>query len=242
MGEFIELLKRPRRESVIWLDSHNYAGRLLAGGAPPWLEVAAFVAWQRKTQGLLKSSVASLPLAPVVAAWLAARPELRVAMGAKTRSVYPLKVLLADEPLREHLVEMASGMRSAVGGVLALALPSPRAWVALAYRQGHTETVEVSEDEADFRLSVCGRLPTCLWRSWVGRIVVARDPGGTTRIGPRLARLPGRLQRRRPLQVGCRLATSGTRGAVRRCTRRCGFCYLWRYGVRRPSTRDRSGP
>ena len=53
MGEFIELLKRPRRESVIWLDSHNYAGRLLAGGAPPWLEVAAFVAWQRKTQGLL---------------------------------------------------------------------------------------------------------------------------------------------------------------------------------------------
>jgi hypothetical protein len=51
MGEFIELLKQPRRESVIWLDSHNYAGRLLAGGAPPWLEVAAFVAWQRKTQG-----------------------------------------------------------------------------------------------------------------------------------------------------------------------------------------------
>src|SRR5580704_13606917 len=45
MGEFIELLKQPRRESVIWLDSHNYAGRLLAGGAPPWLEVAAFVAW-----------------------------------------------------------------------------------------------------------------------------------------------------------------------------------------------------
>jgi hypothetical protein len=149
MGEFIEMLKRPRRESVIWLDSHNYAGRLLAGGAPPWLEVAAFVAWQRKTQGLLKSSVASLPLAPVVAAWLEVRPELRVAMGAKTRSVYPLKVLLADEPLREHLVEMASGMRSAVGGVLALALPSPRAWVALAYRQGHTETIEVSEDEAD---------------------------------------------------------------------------------------------
>src|SRR5260370_17107247 len=105
MGEFIELLKQPGGESVIWLDSHNYAGRLLAGGAPPWLEVAAFVAWQRKTQGLLKSSVASLPLAPVVAAWLEVRPELRVAMGAKTRSVYPLNLLLAAEPLPHPSLE-----------------------------------------------------------------------------------------------------------------------------------------
>ena len=149
MGAFIELLKRPGRASVVWLDSHNYAGRLLAGGAPPWLDVAAFVAWQRKAQGLLKSNVASLPVAPVVAAWLETRPDLREAMGAKTRAVYPLKVLLADEMLREHLVEMARGLRSAVGGLLALALPSPHAWVGLAYREGHGKKVEVGEDEAD---------------------------------------------------------------------------------------------
>ena len=149
MGAFLELLRRPGGTSVIWLDSHNYTGRLLAGGAPPWLDVAAFVAWQRKAQGLLKGSVASLPVAPVAAAWLEAHPDLRGAMGAKTRSVYPLKTLLADERLREHLVEMASGMRAALTGLLALALPSPRAWVALAYRQGHGETVEVGEDEAD---------------------------------------------------------------------------------------------
>jgi len=149
MGAFLELLRRPGGTSVIWLDSHNYTGRLLAGGAPPWLDVAAFVAWQRKAQGLLKGSVASLPVAPVAAAWLEAHPDLRDAMGAKTRSVYPLKTLLADERLREHLVEMASGMRAALTGLLALALPSPRAWVALAYRQGHGEAVEVGEDEAD---------------------------------------------------------------------------------------------
>ena len=149
MGAFLELLRRPGRTSVIWLDSHNYTGRLLAGGAPPWLNVSAFVAWQRKAQGLLKGSVSSLPVAPVATAWLEAHPDLRGAMGAKTRSVYPLKTLLADERLREHLVEMASGMRAALTGLLALALPSPRAWVALAYRQGHGEVVEVGEDEAD---------------------------------------------------------------------------------------------
>lgn len=149
MGGFIELLRRSGRPSVIWLDSHDYAGRLLAGGAPPWLDVAAFIAWQRKAKGLLKSNIASLPVASVVAAWLEARPDLRDAMGAKTRAVYPLKVLLADEDLRAHLVEMAGGMRSGVGGLLALVTPSPRAWVAMAYRQGHGETVEVGEDEAD---------------------------------------------------------------------------------------------
>ena len=149
MCAFLELLRSPEGTSVIWLDSHKYAGRLLAGGAPPLLDVAAFVAWQRKAQGLLKGSVASLPVAPVAEAWLEAHPDLRDAMGAKTRSVYPLKTLLADEMMREHLVEMASGMRAALSGVLALALPSPRAWVALAYQQGHGETVEVGEDEAD---------------------------------------------------------------------------------------------
>ena len=149
MSAFLELLIRPGDNSVIWLDSHKYAGRLLAGGAPPWHDVAAFVAWQRKAQGLLKSSVASLPVAPVAAAWLDSHPDLRKAMGAKTRSVYPLKTLLADERLREHLVEMASGMRAALGGLFALTLPSPRAWVALAYRQGHGEAIEVGEDEAD---------------------------------------------------------------------------------------------
>jgi hypothetical protein len=149
MGAFIELLKRQGRGPVVWLESHEYAGRLLAGGAPQWLDVAAFVGWQRKTQGPLKSSVVSLPVAPVVAAWLDSRPDLRGAMGAKPRSVYPLRVLLADEGLRGHLVEMAAGMRAGVGGVLALALPSPRAWVALAYRQGRGETVTVGADEAD---------------------------------------------------------------------------------------------
>jgi hypothetical protein len=51
--------------------------------------------------------------------------------------------------LRAHLVEMAAGMCSGAGGLLALVMPSPRAWVALAYRQAYGVNVEVGEDEAD---------------------------------------------------------------------------------------------
>ena len=148
MGAFADLLKRPR--PVLWLDAHEYSAKLLANGKAPWLDVAAFVAWQRKAHGLLKPDVVVLPLAPVIEAWIAAHADLRAAMAAKSRAVYPIKTLLADEPLRAHLVELARGLRAGVSGPpLALVLPSPGAWVAIAYRQAHGEAVEVGEDEAD---------------------------------------------------------------------------------------------
>src|SRR5262249_9164480 len=122
---------------------------LLANGNAPWLDTAAFVAWQRKSMGLLKPDVATLPLAPAIDAWLAANPALRAAMAAKSRIVFALKTLLADEPLRAHLVELARGLGAAVNQPLALVMPSPRAWIASAYRQAHGSDAEVSEDDVD---------------------------------------------------------------------------------------------
>lgn len=136
----------------LWLDYGDYAGALLAQGAVPWLDVSALVAWQRKAQGLLKSDVLQLPVAAVCAAWLAANPSLREAMAAKKRTVFPLKTLLADEALRAHLVELAKGLRACFADLpLALACPSPRRWVADAFRQAHGagEEVEVGDDETD---------------------------------------------------------------------------------------------
>jgi len=136
----------------LWLDYGDYAGALLAQGAVPWLDVSALVAWQRKAQGLLKSDVLQLPVAAVCAAWLAAHPSLRQAMAAKKRTVFPLKTLLADEALRAHLVELAKGLRACFADLpLALACPSPRRWVADAFRQSHGagEEVEVGDDETD---------------------------------------------------------------------------------------------
>lgn len=136
----------------LWLDYGDYAGALLAGGQPPWLDVGAFVAWQRKAQGLLKSDVVGLPVASVVEAWLAARPGLREEMASKRRTVFALKTLLADEALRAHLVELVRGLRGCFADTpLALVCPSPRRWVAEAFRQAHgaDAEVEVGDDEAD---------------------------------------------------------------------------------------------
>lgn len=148
MGALLERLSR--QPSTLWLDAHAYGARLLANGAAPWLDVAAHTAWQRKLQGLLKGDVLSLPVAEVIAAWLLQSPALKAAMAAKSRSVFPLKTLLADEPLRAHLTELARALRQGLSGLpLALVLPSPRAWVALAYAQAHGSETAVDEDAAD---------------------------------------------------------------------------------------------
>jgi hypothetical protein len=135
----------------LWLEYSDYAGALLAQGEPPWLAVDAMAGWQRKAQGLLKSDVIGLPLARVVAAWLPQHPELAAAMAGKRRAVFPLKTLLADAALRTHLLQLAGALRASFAELpLALLLPAPRAWVALAYAQAFSgEAVEVDEDAVD---------------------------------------------------------------------------------------------
>jgi hypothetical protein len=137
--------------NFVWLDHTDYAATLLNKGAVPWLDVGEFVSLQRRAQGLLKPHVVALALAPACEAWLAAHAPLREAIGAKSRALFPLKTLLADETLRAHLVELATGLRASLADVpLALVLPSPRAWIGVAYAQAFPgDEVEVDNDEAD---------------------------------------------------------------------------------------------
>jgi hypothetical protein len=141
---------RERNERVVWLDYVDYAGRLLAGGAVPWLDTASLVGWVRKAQGLLRSDVVTIPVHSFVVAWLVENRALVAEMAAKSRAVYPVKTLLAEESMREALVTLAGAMRTgAAGSALALSLPSPRAWVSAAYRLAHGKDVEAGEEEAD---------------------------------------------------------------------------------------------
>lgn len=151
MGNFLDLAGSAAQRPL-WLDSNGYTARLLEAGQPPWLEVANFLAWQRKAQGLLRSDVVALPAEPVVAALLAKHPQLQSAMAGKTRALFPLKTLLADVPVREHLIEMLNGLRACFPGMpLALIIPSPRRWVDLSYAQafGPDAACAAGADEFD---------------------------------------------------------------------------------------------
>jgi hypothetical protein len=135
----------------LWLDYDAYAGALLANGSVPWLDVDALIGWMRKAQSLLKSDVVAVPVATVVEQWLAAHLELKTAMAAKRRVVFPLKTLLADTALRNHLVSLVKPLRSSFAKPsLLLSLPSPRLWVALASVQAFPgATIEIDADAVD---------------------------------------------------------------------------------------------
>lgn len=135
---------------LLWLDYTDYAGTLLAGGRVPWLDVGALLAWQRKAQALLRSDVVALPVGAVAAAWLGAHPALAAAMAAKSRTVFALKALLADEALRSHMRELAEGLRAGFESApLALVCAAPRAWAGHAYLQAHGRQAEIDDDAAD---------------------------------------------------------------------------------------------
>ena len=135
----------------LWLDYTAYAGALLAAGDVPWLDVDGLIGWMRKAQSLLKSDVVTLPVAAVVEQWLGAHAELKAAMGAKRRAVYPLKTLLADPALRGYLANLTRALRSSFAKpALVMALPSPRLWAALAAAQAlPDEAVEIDADVVD---------------------------------------------------------------------------------------------
>ncbi|MGH8540453.1 MAG: hypothetical protein ACRETW_08115 [Stenotrophobium sp.] len=151
MGALLDQLSSAGRNTV-WVEYTAYAATLLANGSVPWLDSAGFLAWQRKAQGLLKSDVIALSVAPFCEVWLQANPALREAMTAKRRVVFPLKTLLADEGLRAHLVEALKGVRGIFPKLpLALAIPSPRSWIAVAHAQagGVTEAISIGADEVE---------------------------------------------------------------------------------------------
>jgi hypothetical protein len=130
---------------LVWLDDQAYAARLLGGGRIDWLDAAALVALRRKAGGLLRAELTLLPAAAVAAAWLEAQPELRQAMAAKPRAVVPLRTLLADPGLRARLDELIRALRAGLPGrPLVLAIPSPRRWLAEAYRAAHGDSAVLS--------------------------------------------------------------------------------------------------
>ena len=147
-----ERLEESQRQPLLWLDYADYAAELLAGGRPPWLNVADCIAWVRKAQSLLKSDVVALPIQVICEGWLRSNQELCTKMAARNRVGHPLKTLLNDPDLRSYLVELTAGFRASFGSsILALVIPSPRAWLLQAYELAFEESndVEVDDDAID---------------------------------------------------------------------------------------------
>lgn len=143
---------RAAASPMLWLEDATYAGQLLAGGRTPWLDATEYVAFRRKAQNLLRPDLNAVPLVGFLRAWVTARADVREAMAARKRAVFPVRTLLADDGLRSQLMQTLSGLRAAFSASpLVLRLPSPRALVCEAWRLafGRQAEVDVGADEID---------------------------------------------------------------------------------------------
>ncbi len=149
MASLEQVLQSP--SPALWLDATAYAERLLSQGSVPWSDTTAALAWYGKLSGLLRPDILSVPLTSLIPHVLAARPELKDAMRARSRALFPVRTLLADERLRGLTRALCTGVcRTAGGHPVVLTLPTPGALTRCAYETAHGGSMEDVFEPEDF--------------------------------------------------------------------------------------------
>jgi hypothetical protein len=130
------------------LDHTAYGSARILHGAPvPWSEPAECQSYFGRAQGLLRPDLTLIDVEAVYAQHLAHRTDLTDAMGARSRTGFALKTLLADQALTASVVRLVEVLGSSSRLPLALQVPGPLRWLALA--QTLAGNPEVSRIEAD---------------------------------------------------------------------------------------------
>jgi hypothetical protein len=135
--KFDDVLDSPTsgRAAALILDHASFgSARLLRGSPVPWAEPVACQSYFGQAQGLLRPDATLVDVGAAYAQHLAGRPDLVEAMGARSRTGYGLKTLLADDALADAVVGMARILAETNRQPLVLQLPAPLRWLAITQR------------------------------------------------------------------------------------------------------------
>ncbi len=151
------------RARPLLLDHGDYGTAVLRQGRPvPWSDLAALTGYFGQVNGLLDPDTTWVDVAALYDAHLSAHPDLVTAMGARSRTGYALRTLLADEEGIELVLRTAGTLTEASRRRAVLAVPSPARWLALAHEAAGDPLEPVDDDAAD-RASV-------YLAEWLGRL------------------------------------------------------------------------
>jgi hypothetical protein len=121
------------RATALIIDHTAYGTAVLLRGAPvPWSEPAACASYFGQAQGLLRPDTTLVDVGAAYSQHLANRPDLVEAMGARSRTGYALKTLLADDGLADAVVKLVAVLSETSRQPLVLHVPSPLRWLAQA--------------------------------------------------------------------------------------------------------------
>lgn len=115
------------------LDHASYGSTRILRGAPvPWSKPVECQSYFGQAQGLLCPDTTLVDIGAAYDQRLAARPELVMAMGARSRPGYALKTLLADDDLAAGAIRLVEVLGETSRQPLVLQVPAPLRWLALA--------------------------------------------------------------------------------------------------------------
>jgi hypothetical protein len=122
------------RSRPVWFDSLAYCrAKLLAGASLPWASPGELAAFTGKAQGMFGSDALLVDVADLCGERAMADPELRAAMGLRSRAGYALRTLLADDTVRTAAVDAVGAVSGGGAGTpVVLSMPSPARWLTIS--------------------------------------------------------------------------------------------------------------
>ncbi|MHA7662743.1 hypothetical protein [Mycolicibacterium sp. HS_4_1] len=138
------------RRRPLLIDDADYCTAVVRQGAPiPWTDTTLAAGHFDQVRALLDPDALWIDVSRLLGAHTDARPDLVDAMGARTRTGYPLRTLLTDSEVLTASREMLETVARTTRRPLLLHLPSPACWLASAHRLAGTPLDEVDADRAD---------------------------------------------------------------------------------------------
>lgn len=133
--KFDDVLTSPAsgRSVPLILDHASYgSARILRGAPVPWSEPVECQSYFGQAQSLLRPDTTLVDIGAAYAQQLAGRPDLVAAMGARSRTGYALKTLLADDELAAGVVRLVEVLGKTSREPVVVQVPAPLRWLALA--------------------------------------------------------------------------------------------------------------
>lgn len=136
------------RSIPLILDHTSYGSTRILRGAPvPWSEPMQCQSYFGRAQGLLRPDTTLVDIGAAYDQQLATCPALIAAMGARSRTGYALKVLLADDELAAAAVRLVEVLGETSRQPVVLQVPAPLRWLALT--QSHCGCDDLTAIEPD---------------------------------------------------------------------------------------------
>ncbi|MCV7228274.1 hypothetical protein [Mycolicibacterium komossense] len=151
--KFDDVLTSPPsgRSVPLILDHAAYGSTRILRGAPvPWSEPVECQSYFGQAQGLLRPDTTLVDIGAAYDQQLSTRPGLIDAMGARSRTGYALKTLLADDDLTACATRLVEVLGKTSRQPVVLQIPAPLRWLALAQsRCGKSDLTGIEPDHGE---------------------------------------------------------------------------------------------